>query len=96
MTGATGNGDANQLLGTLGEGEFGLFVNLGSYSRAASELECNRPKLRLIDSEQFVEIVLTNYSRPSPQYLSLIPLKQIYVPDPLKSLRWCWVGWPSL
>ena len=85
MTGVTGNGEVNQLLGTLGEGEFGLFVNLGSYSRTASDLERNRPKLRLIDGEQFVEIALTNYARLSPRYRSLIPLKQIYVPDLPKS-----------
>jgi restriction system protein len=32
-TGQHGNGEVNQLLGTLGEGEFGLFVTLGSFSR---------------------------------------------------------------
>lgn len=85
MTGATGNGEVNQLLGTLGEGEFGLFVNLGCYSRAASELGRNRSKLRLIDGEQFVELVLAHYSRLSPRYRSLLPLKQIYVPDLPKS-----------
>jgi restriction system protein len=71
----------NQLLGTLGEGEYGLYVSLGSYSRAARLLERNRAKLRLIDGEQFVELVLDNYARLAPRYRSLIPLKQIYVPD---------------
>lgn len=73
--------EVDQLLGTLGEGEYGLFVNLGSYSRGAVELERNRAKLRLIDGEQFVELVLENYTHLSPRYRSLIPLKQIYVPD---------------
>ena len=85
ITAQTGNAEVNQLLGTLGEGEFGLFVNLGSFSRAASDLERNRPKLRLINGEQFVELVLENYARLSPRYRSLIPLKQIYVPDLPKS-----------
>jgi restriction system protein len=81
VTSQTGSPEVNQLLGTLGEGEFGLFVNLGSYSRSAVELERNRPKLRLINGEQFVELVQQHYSKLAPRYRSLIPLKQIYVPD---------------
>jgi len=73
--------EVDQLLGTLGEGEYGLYVNLGSYSRGAIELERNKAKLRLIDGEQFVEMLLDNYGKLSPRYRSLIPLKQIYVPD---------------
>jgi restriction system protein len=73
--------DVDQLLGTLGEGEYGLYINLGSYSRASVELERNRAKLRLIDGEQFVEMVLQHYPKMSPRFRGLIPLKQIYVPD---------------
>jgi restriction system protein len=68
-------------LGILGEGEFGLFICLGSYTRPAIELERNRAKLRLIDSEQFVEMLLENYAKLSTLYRTLLPLKQIYVPD---------------
>jgi restriction system protein len=81
ITSQTGEPEVNQLLGTLGEGEFALFVNLGSYSRAARLLERNRAKLRLIDGEQLVELVLENYGKMSPRYRTLIPLRQIYVPD---------------
>lgn len=73
--------DIDQLLGTRGEGEYGLFVNLGSYSRGAIELERIQPKLRLIDGEGFVDMVIENYARLSPRFRALIPLKQIYVPD---------------
>lgn len=73
--------DVDQLLGTLGEGEYGLYINLGSYSRSSVELERNRAKLRLIDGEQFVEMVLQHYPKMSPRFRGLIPLKQIYVPD---------------
>ncbi len=76
-----GSPEVNQLLGTLGEGEFGLFVSLGSFSRAANELERNRPKLRLIDGEAFVAMILENYAKLSPRYRAIVPLKQIYVPD---------------
>lgn len=73
--------EVDQLLGTLGEGEYGLFISLGSFSRQSIELERNRPKLRLIDGEQFVELVQENYARLAPRYRTMIPLKQIYVPD---------------
>ena len=73
--------DVDQLLGTLGEGEFGLFVTLGSFSRQSIELERNRPKLRLIDGEQLVELIQENYGTLSPSYRAIIPLRQIYVPD---------------
>jgi restriction system protein len=80
-TGQHSNAEVNQLLGTLGDGEFGLFVTLGSFSRAARELERSRPKLRLIDGDSFVELLLDNYAKLSPRYRSIVPLKQIYVPD---------------
>jgi len=81
MTSPIGIAEVNQLLGTMGEREFGLFVCLGSYTRPAVELERNRSKLRLIDGELFVELVLENYARLLPRYWTLLPLKQIYVPD---------------
>jgi len=80
-TGQTPRPDVDQLLGTLGDGEYGLFVNLGSFARGAVELERNRAKLRLINGEQFVELVLENYANLSPRYRAMIPLKQIFVPD---------------
>lgn len=80
-TGQTPRPDVDQLLGTLGDGEYGLFVNLGSFARGAVELERNRAKLRLISGEQFVDLVFEHYAQLSPRYRALIPLKQIFVPD---------------
>lgn len=80
-TDSSGEPDVSQLLGTLGEGEFALFVNLGSYSKPARVLERNRSKLRLIDGKELVDIVLENYEKLSPKYRTLLPMKQIYVPD---------------
>lgn len=80
-TAQTPRPDVDQLLGTLGDGEYGLFVNLGSYARGAVELERNRAKLRLINGEQFVELILEYYGSLSPRYRAMIPLKQIFVPD---------------
>ena len=67
--------------GTLGNGEYGLFINLGSFARGAIELERNREKLRLLGGDQVVDLVFEHYAKLSPQYRSLLPLKQIFVPD---------------
>lgn len=80
-TSANGEPEVNQLLGALGEGEYGLFVNLGSYSRPARLLERNKSKLRLIDGDELVDLVLEHYVHLSPKYRTLLPLKQIYVAD---------------
>jgi len=80
-TSQTPRPDVDRLLGTLGDGEYGLFVNLGSYAKGAVELERNRAKLRLINGEQFVELIMENYANLSPRYRAIIPLKQIFVPD---------------
>lgn len=80
-TDQTGEPEVSQLLGTLGEGECALFVNLGSYSKPARVLERNRSKLRLIDGEQFVKLVLENYDKLSARYRTMMPLKRIHVPD---------------
>jgi len=73
--------EINQLLGILGEGEFGLFVTLGAFSPAAKERERSIPKLRLIDGETFVGLIAENYAKIAPRYRALVPLKQILVPD---------------
>lgn len=80
-TGQTPRPDVDQLLGTLGDGEYGLFVNLGSFARGAVELERNRAKLRLINGEQFVDLIFEHYKSLAPRYRSMIPLKLIFVPD---------------
>lgn len=83
--GALGEPEVSQLLGTLGEGEYALFVTLGSYTRQARMRERNTARLRLIDGEDFVALVLQHYAKMSPRYRALIPLKQIFVPDPIAS-----------
>nr|WP_319484762.1 restriction endonuclease [uncultured Cohaesibacter sp.] len=80
-TSQTPRPDVDQLLGTLGDGEYGLFINLGSYARGAVELERNRAKLRLINGEQLVELIFEHYAKLAPRYRAIIPLKQIFVPD---------------
>ncbi|WBY17531.1 restriction endonuclease [Erythrobacteraceae bacterium WH01K] len=76
-----GEPEIHQLIGTLGEGEFGLFVTLSSYSRPARLRERTAPRLRLLDGEDFVELLQEHYPKLSPRYRTMIPLRQIYIPD---------------
>lgn len=70
-----------ELLGTLVEGEYGLFVTLGAFAPKVRQSERNLSKLRLIDGEQLFELIVKHYADLSPRYRTLIPLRQIYVPD---------------
>lgn len=81
QTSQVGEPEVSQLLGTLGDGEFALFVTLGSYTRQARVRERNNSRLRLIDGEDLVELILQHYGKLSPRYRALLPLKQIYVAD---------------
>jgi restriction system protein len=81
QTSQIGEPEVSQLLGTLGEGEYALFLTLGSYTRQARVRERNTPRLRLLDGEELVQLILQHYPKMSPRYRTMIPLKQIYVPD---------------
>lgn len=83
QTGQVGEPEVSQLLGTLGEGEYALFVTLGSYSRQARVRERNNPRLRLLDGDDLVQTILTHYDQLAPRYRVMLPLKRIYVPDPV-------------
>lgn len=78
---SNGTPEINQLLGTLGDGEYGLFVNLGSYSKDARAIERSKSKLTLMDGQAVVELIFKHYQQLAPHYRALLPLKQIFVPD---------------
>ncbi|NVJ64415.1 MAG: restriction endonuclease [Flavobacteriaceae bacterium] len=70
-----------ELLGTLAEGEFALFVTLGAYAKQARLSERNLAKLRLIDGEELFELIVKHYAALSHKYRTIIPLKQVFLPD---------------
>lgn len=76
-----GNADVNQLAGTLGHGEVGLFVTLGSFSAAALAIERQRSDIRLMSGSELVELTLEHYGKLPNTWRSRIPLRRIYVVD---------------
>ena len=80
--GSVGGPAISELLGNLtGSGEFGLFVALGTFSMQARQKA--KTTIRLIDGEALVDLILAHYEELDSRYKSLIPLKRMYIPQPL-------------
>jgi restriction system protein len=79
--GSVGGPTVNELLGTVGQGEYGLLVTLGTFTPQARTIARNRNNLRLVDGQEFVELILSHYEQLDPRYKGLLPLKRVYVPD---------------
>jgi restriction system protein len=75
-----GRPDVQRLDGSIQQGEFGLFVTLGSYSPDARVYEQMKPNIRLIDGAELAAIVQQNYERLPPAAKSVVPLRRIFVP----------------
>lgn len=79
-----GNDLVAQLYGNVGTGESGLFVTLGSYTKAARNFEKGKSNLHLVDGEELVDLILAHYEQFDPRYQGLLPLKKVYVPEPVQ------------
>jgi restriction system protein len=79
--GNIGGPDISQLIGNVGAAEYGLFVTLGGYSSQAKNKAAGR--IRLVDGEEVVDLVLAHYEEMDSRYKASIPLKQMYVPAPV-------------
>lgn len=67
-----------------GNGESGLFVTPGSYTKAARNFEKGKSNLHLVDGEELVNLILAHYEQFDPRYQGLLPLKKVYVPEPVQ------------
>ncbi len=81
--GSVGDPIASQLYGKVAEGEYGLLVTLGTFSAQARAFERSKSNLRLIDGDQLVDLVLEHYESFDSRYKGLLPLKRVWVPEPL-------------
>lgn len=76
--------EVSDLSGTLsGETQFGLFVTLGTFSPPARAFAQGKSNVRLIDGVELVDLFLAHYEQLDARYKGLIPLKRVYVPEPL-------------
>jgi len=82
--GSVGDPEVSALYGKVGTGEFGLVVALGSFTPKAKSFARSKNNLRLIDGEELVGLLLQHYERFDSRYKGLLPLKRVYVPEPLE------------
>jgi restriction system protein len=79
--GKVGGPTVAELIGNLGPTEFGLFVTLGYFTPQAWQKA--KTNVRLIEGDELIDLVLAHYEELDSRYKSLIPLKRMYVPQPL-------------
>ncbi|WP_369914390.1 restriction endonuclease [Xanthomonas sp. NCPPB 3005] len=81
--GAATDKDVSALYGKLSNGEYGLFVTLGTFSPPSRTFEQSKPNLRLIDGDELVELIFAHYEQFDSRHKGLLPLRRIYVPQVL-------------
>jgi len=82
--GNVGDPEVSALYGKVEAGEFGLLVTLGAFSKQAESFARGKSNLRLIHGEELVDLVFQHYEKFDARYKGLIPLKRVYVPEPLE------------
>ena len=75
--------DVSALIGNTATNEFGLFITLGTFSSQAVNKAKSKPNIRLIDSDELVNLILQHYEQFDSSYKGLLSLKKVYVPEPL-------------
>ena len=83
--GSIGNATVASLYGNIGNGEFGLFVTLGSFTKAAKAFGKDKGNLRLIDSDELTDLVLERYDQLDAKYKGLLPLQRVFIPEAVSS-----------
>jgi restriction system protein len=81
---AIGDPIASALYGKVGPGEFGLLVTLGTFTPQAKSFARSKSNLRLIDGQELVDLILQHYEEFDSRYKGLLPLRRVYVPEPLE------------
>jgi restriction system protein len=75
-----GGADIRNLVGTLGEGEKGLFVSTGGFTTEAKSEARKTSRITILDAEEFVKLLIEHYENLDSDYKSIIPLRKLWVP----------------
>lgn len=81
---AVGDPVVSALYGNVDQGEFGMIVSLGGFTRPAINKANGKSNLRLIDGQELVRLILAHYEEFDSKYKGILPLKRIYVPEVLR------------
>jgi len=85
--GSVGDPLVSQLIGKVEHGEYGMLVTLGSFTQQALNTARNKSNLRLVDGDELVNLVLQHYDELDSKYKGMMPLKRVYVPEPLDEIE---------
>jgi len=78
--------DVSALYGKLSSnGEFGLFITLGTFSPASRSYEQGKGNLRLIDGDELVQLIFQHYEHFDSRHKGLLPLRRVYVPEAIET-----------
>ena len=83
--GTVSDKDVSALYGKLSPTEYGLFITLGTFSTSSRTFEQSKANLRLVDGDELVELILAHYEAFDSKHKGLIPLRRVYVPQPVES-----------
>lgn len=83
-SGNIGQPEVSALLGTLSQSDFGLFVALGDFTNQARNFARGKANVRLINGTDLVQLVLDHYEQFDSRYKGLLPLKRVYIPEPIE------------
>lgn len=77
----TGGPEMREFVGTLGNGEKGLFVSTGGFTRDAKQAaESTNARVALLNRDEFIDLFLQSYEDIEAEYQAKVPLKRVYVP----------------
>jgi restriction system protein len=82
--GSIGDPIVSALYGKVSAGEFGLLVTLGTFTPQAKMFARSKSNLRLVDGAELVDLVLAHYEQFESRYKGLLPLKRVFVPEPIE------------
>jgi restriction system protein len=77
---AAGGPDVRNLVGTLSDGEKGLFVSTGGFTTEAKNEARRTSRITILNSDEFVKLLIEHYEKLDADYRSIIPLRKLWVP----------------
>ncbi|HZL29342.1 MAG TPA: restriction endonuclease [Acidobacteriaceae bacterium] len=83
--GNVGEPVVSALYGKVGQSEFGMVVTLGGFTTQAINFAKGKGNLRLISGNELVDLILSRYELLDSGYKGMLPLRRVYVPEPLGS-----------
>lgn len=62
------------------EGDYGVFVTLSNFTQDAKKFLEDQPKIKVLNSNNLADLILTYYDQMSEKFKATIKLKKVYIP----------------